>query len=138
MDEKFIRCVLKASAVAAALLALCGRVYLGSLWAFAFLLAAAWSIVNRWVLERLFILMLQGQSRLALAAIFCLKIPVLYGLILLYLVAVPWRFSALLGGITLPYVIIVLKALGRSLVDAMGRKEAPKDLGVHRPQDKAR
>ena len=136
MDENFIRRVLKASVVVAALVGLCGKAYLGSLWAFAFILAAAWSIVNLFVLERLLILLFQRESRLALAAVFCLKIPVLYGLILLYLIEVPWRPSALLGGITLPYAVIVLKALGRSLIEAMGRKEALQATGDKRTRDR--
>jgi len=135
MEEKLVRRVLKASVVVAALVGFCGAVYLGTLWAFAFILAAAWSIVNLWVLERLLVLLFRGGSRLALAAVFCLKIPVLYGLILLYLIAVPWRPSALLGGITLPYAVIVLKALGRSLIEAMGRKEALQATGDRGKQD---
>ena len=135
MEEKLVRRVLKASVVVAALVGFCGAVYLGTLWAFAFILAAAWSIVNLWVLERLLVLLFRGGSRLALAAVFCLKITVLYGLILLYLIAVPWRPSALLGGITLPYAVIVLKALGRSLIEAMGRKEALQATGDRGKQD---
>jgi hypothetical protein len=125
MDEQFIQRVLKASAVVAALIGLYGLVYLEPLWAFAFILAAAWSIANLWVLEHLLILLFERGGRLALVVLFCLKIPILYGLILVYLLFVPRRPSALIGGVTLPFVVMVLKALGRSLVDAMGRKETP-------------
>lgn len=122
MDEQFIDRVLRASGVVAALAGLCGWAQLGSEWALSFLLAAAWSIVNLWVLAQVLIRLLQHGSRLALIVFFCLKIPILYGLILCYLFWAPWSPSALIGGITLPYAVIVLKALGRFLVDAMGRK----------------
>lgn len=138
MDEDFVRRVLKASVVIAALAGLCGMAYLGPLWAFAFILAAAWSIVNLWLIERLFTTLLLGQSRVALVVIFFLKVPVLYGLILLYLIVVPWQPSALLGGIILPYAVIVLKALGRSLVETTGRKRTPEATGAQKPQNKAR
>jgi len=51
----------------------------------------------------------------------CLKVPVLYGLIILYLFYVSWQPSALIAGITLPYAVMVLKALGRFLIEAMNR-----------------
>lgn len=124
MDERFIRRVLQASLAMTAVVGLCGLSYAGPLWAFAFLLAALWSTANLWALERLLILLFRKGNRLALVVLFCLKIPVLYGLILGYLLWVPWRPSALIGGVSLPYAVIVLKALGRSLVDAMGRKKA--------------
>jgi len=139
MDEQFIDRVLRTSGVVAGLSGLCGWAYLGPEWALAFLLAATWSIVNLWVLARLLILLFKQGSRLGLALFFCLKVPVLYGLILAYLLLVPRRPSALIGGVTLPYAVIVLKALGRSLVDAMGRQGTPPATGPKGgEQDEAR
>jgi len=122
MDEQFLDRVVSASGLVAALAGLCGWGPLGSEWTLSFLLAAAWSIANLWILARLLILVFQRGSRFALALFLCLKIPILYGLILCYLIWAPWRPSSLIGGITLPYGVIVLKALGRFLVEAMGRK----------------
>jgi len=134
MDERFLDRVLRASGVVAGLAGLCGWAYLGSLWALAFLLAAAWSIINLWVLACLLIQVFERGNRLSLLLFFCLKVPVLYGLILLYLLFVPIRPSALIGGVTLPYVIIVLKALGRFLVEAMGQKQTPPAAGTENGQ----
>jgi hypothetical protein len=125
MDEQFIDRVLRASGVVAGLVGLCGWACLGAAWATAFLLAAAWGIVNLWALARLLLIIHAHAPRWALAAFLCLKIPILYGLILSYLLWVPWRPSALIGGISLPYAVIILKALGRFLVEAMGRKGIP-------------
>jgi hypothetical protein len=138
MDEQFIPRVLRASVVMTALIGLCGLAYPGPLWSFAFVLAGLWSTANLWALEHLLMLLFRKGNRLALVAFFCLKIPILYGLILGYLLWVPWRPSALIGGVTLPYAVIVLKALGRSLVDAMGRKDAsPTTEAESEQQDKA-
>jgi len=136
MDEQFIDRVLRASAVAAAVAGLCGWAYWGPQWALAWLLASAWSIVNLWVLAHLLKRLFQRGSRFALVAFFCLKVPVLYGLILCYLLWVPWRPSALIGGIILPYAVIVLKALGRFLVDSMSRKETPSDTGANKTTER--
>jgi hypothetical protein len=139
MDERFIRRVLQASLVMTAVVGLCGLSFAGPLWAFAFLLAALWSTANLWALEHLLILVFRKGNRLSLAVFFCLKVPILYGLILSYLLWVPWRPSALIGGVTLPYAVMVLKALGRSLVDAMGQKKAsPASEAKRGERDRAR
>jgi len=130
MDERFIDRVLRTTGIVAALIGLCGWAYLGTLWARAFLLAAAWGIVNLWALARLLLIVHAYAPRWAVVLFLCLKIPVLYGLILCYLVWVPWRPSAFLGGISLPYAVILLKALGRVLVEAMGRKGTPPAAGT--------
>lgn len=121
-DEQFVDRVLRVTGVVAALAGLCGWAQWGSEWALSFLLAAAWSIVNLWALAQVLIRVFMRGSRLAVALFFCLKVPILYGLILCYLIWAPWSPSALVCGITLPYLVILLKALGQSLVEAMGPK----------------
>jgi len=125
MEADFLRRVYKASAAMAALIALCGAAYIGALWALAFLLAAAWSVANLWTLERLLTVVVRRGRRTAIAGLFCLKLPVLYAVLALYLLFVPWSAGALLAGLTLPYAVIVLKALGLSLVESMGRTPLP-------------
>jgi len=140
MDERFIDRVLVASGIFAALVGLTGWAYRGAEWSLSFLLAATWGIVNLWVLAWLWeVLLFETGNRLRLLLLFCLKVPVLYGLILLYLLYVPWQSSALIYGVTLPYAVIVLKALGRSLNDAMSRKGSPPASGGGgEEQDRAR
>ena len=139
MDERFIDRVLVASGILAALIGLTGWAYWGAEWSLSFLLAATWGIVNLWSLARLLVNLFETRNRLGLLLFFCLKVPVLYGLILLYLLYVPWQSSALIYGVTLPYAVIVLKALGRSLNDAMSRKGSPPASGGGgEEQDRAR
>jgi hypothetical protein len=125
--EGFIRRVLRASAVFGPLIGLCGMAYLGSLWAFHFVLTAAWSTVNIWVLEQLFVCWFQKKDRVRMIVIFFLKVLVLYGLFLTYLHAVPWQdwASAVIGGFSLPFAIMVLKALGLALNEVMGQRSTP-------------
>lgn len=129
MGEDLLHRVRKSSAAVAVLVTLIGLVARGPQWSLAFALAAAWSIANLWVLERLLTLLIRRGSRLALLVVFCLKVPILYGLMLLYLIAIPWRPSALLGGISLPYAVIVLKAVGHVLIEATARKGSPTQSG---------
>jgi len=124
MDEGFIGRVLKTSAVVGPLFALCAYACLGPLWSFSFLLAAGWSIANLWALKGLLKALVLREGLLKLGSFFFLKVPILYGVILFYLIAVPWKASALITGFSLPYVVIVLKVLGRALVETMG--EAPR------------
>ncbi|MCX8035750.1 MAG: hypothetical protein N3D11_01600 [Candidatus Sumerlaeia bacterium] len=125
MDERFIDRVLQASGVMGGLGGLCGWALGGPEWALAFLLAAAWSIANLWVLAYLLVVVVKRARRGTMLAFLLLKTVILYGLIVLYLFFVHWTFSALMCGLTLPYVVMVLKAGGRVLVDAMNRGKNP-------------
>ncbi len=125
VDERFIDRVLQASGVIGALAGLCGWALGGPEWALAFLLAAAWSIVNLWVLAYFLVVILKKARRRTLIAFFLLKTVILYGLIVLYLFFVQWTFSALMSGLTMPYIVMVLKAVGRVLTDAMDRGKGP-------------
>jgi hypothetical protein len=126
MDEAFLKRVYRTSWILAALVTLFGATYGGVRWGVAFGLAGAWSIINLRVLEYLLILYLKRRGRLRLIIVFLLKILGLYGLLLggLFVIRLhdgrmpiaPWFRSALLCGISLPYAVIVLKALGRVLV----------------------
>jgi hypothetical protein len=125
MERDFIRRVLKASAVMTALFGLVGSVYLGPIWALVFMMMAALSIVNLWVIEQLWTTIFLRGSRLWLFVIFFLKFATLCGLLLLVVTVTPWQTKprsagSLIGGFALPYAVIVLKAVGRALVEMTG------------------
>ena len=117
MDEGFLRRVYWMSLVLAPLVALAGAAYLGWLWGITFLIAGIWAVANFWALAALLRLRMEGGRPLAMGGIFFLKVGILYGFMVAYFTLAPIDFGALVGGVSLPLVVIVLKAIGQFLTE---------------------
>lgn len=144
IERDFLKRVYRASVAMTLIIGVYGAVYVDGQWALAFTLAAAWSIVNLWAWERLGVqlepilsIYSQKGSRRALVGFFCLKVPILYGLILLYLITIPLRPIAVIGGVFVPYGVITLKAAGHALAQAMGWEKASGAATAEKHQDEA-
>lgn len=107
--------------------------YGGLSFATGFLIGALWNIVNLWILARIIAIFLslskEGKRKKKVAFLFVLKFPVLYGLG--YLTVRYGGFSAvgLLCGFSLPFTVIIFKALGRSLTYGMPERNPVRPFG---------
>ena len=118
VDARFLRRVHLSSLFMTLLFAAVSATTLSPAWGLAFLVAGLWSTANFWVLERLLRAAMQPQGRdlitIAVAAV--VKLPVLYALLLWMLMRGGFEAVPMAAGLSMPLVVIVLKAIGRSLV----------------------
>ncbi len=118
MGLDFLQRVRKTSIAVGLVVSLAILTYRGPWPAAAFAAGCAWSLVNIHVI-RLLVLVMTGdarRSKLRIAAVLLLKVPVLYGIgyVLLSMarLSAPW----LLAGFGWPLLVVVLKAAGRLLL----------------------
>ena len=96
----------------------------------AFVVAALWSTANFWALEQLMRLVISPQrDGLKLVLALAVKIPVLYGSLLLILFKGGFTAIPLFIGFSLPLWILVMKAAGRALVPKIALKPADSGAG---------
>ena len=118
LDQAFMARVHKTSLVMAGLVAVVASMStLGVSWALGFLGCAVWSTANLWTLERLVRGSLQPgpADKIALAMGILIKLPVLYGLLVLLLFFGNFPATAVMIGVSVPLAVIVLKVAGRML-----------------------
>lgn len=119
LDEAFLARVRKASLLLAGLVAAFSALStLGTNWALGFLGAALWSTANLWTLERLIRGSLHPDvehSRMELTIGILVKLPVLYALLVLFILKGGFQAIPVLLGVAVPLLVIILKVAGRML-----------------------
>jgi hypothetical protein len=116
-DRTLLRRVHLASAVLTLLFGMMIALRVDARWAAGFTLAGLWSTANFWALEALLRAAVRPDGRsagkIALASL--VKIPILYGLLLLLVMRGGMPGTSLVVGLSVPLLVIVLKVMGRSV-----------------------
>ena len=116
-DASFLRRVHLGSLALTVLFAAFTALYVSLDFGLGFLCAGLWSTTNLWVLERLMREAIRPGRRdlLTVAGAGVVKLPVLYGLLILMLMRGGFPAASVVIGLSLPLIVIVLKAFGRAL-----------------------
>jgi hypothetical protein len=120
VNHGFLNRIFRTSMILSFFLGVVAAFYFGWRVGLDFTVAAVWGTLSLKFLQ-LFILEASRpegirMERLILAAV--LKFPILYGSGILYMVLTKPRGGAILAGFSLVLVVIVLKSLGRALIDS--------------------
>ncbi len=128
LDREFLRRVYFASLGLTLLFGLGTAVRVDPRFGLALTLSGLWSTANLWVLERLLRAAVRPTGRDTRTVVWAavVKIPVLYGLLVL-LLAQGMSPLAVLIGLSLPLLVVGLKAFGRAFFAGRGPAAAPVD-----------
>jgi hypothetical protein len=88
---------------------------IGGNWALGFFGCAMWSTANLWTLERLMrsALVPGSKDKIALALGILVKLPVLYALLVVFVLTGNFPAAAVMIGVSVPLGVILLKVIGR-------------------------
>ena len=120
MDHSFLNRIFRSSLILSIVLGVVAAFYFGWRIGLDFTAAAVWGSVGLKFLQ-LFIIEAsrpEGVRPKSLILAAFLKFPVLYGLGTLYMVYVKPHGGAVIAGLSLVLLVIVLKFLGRALIDS--------------------
>lgn len=124
LDATFLRGVHRANVGLTLLFGLAFLFSLGQGFALGFVAYGLWSAANLWVLERLLRTTIRpdGRDPVAIAVIGIVKLPLLYGALIALLVWGSFPTIAIVAGLSVPIVVIFLKALGAVVAGATAPK----------------
>ena len=126
LDERFMRRVHQANAGLSPVFGLLLAFAVSPLWGLGFFVMGMWSTVNLWLLERLLRSATRpsGRDPVAILVVAVVKLPILYGA----LIGVLWwgglPAASVVTGLSVPMVVIFLKALGRVVSSESARDRA--------------
>lgn len=117
LDAAFLRRVHQADLGLTLLFGLLFLFAIGPRWALGFTALGLWSTANLWVLERLLreAIRPEGRDAVAIGVIAILKLPILYGGLVALLFWGDLPPVSVVLGLSVPMVVIFLKALGAVL-----------------------
>lgn len=124
MGLEFLKRVQSATAVVGALTFILVSVYYDMSWGLGILVGCGWGIANFWALTRVLtaVLTLDGVHRRRALIFAAIKFPVLYFLGFLALRSEWFPPISLLAGFSLLFLVILLKAAGRSFMHLDDRR----------------
>jgi len=114
LDEAFLRRVHQANVGLTLLFGLLLLFAVDPMWAAGFTAFGLWSAANLWVLERLLRAAIRpgGRDPVTIAVVAVVKLPILYGGLVALLALGDFPPFSVLAGLSVPLVVIFLKALG--------------------------
>ena len=116
LDRAFMVRVHKTSLLIAGVVAVIASMStIGGNWALGFFGCAMWSTANLWTLERLMrsALVPGSKDKIALALGILVKLPVLYALLVVFVLTGNFPAAAVMIGVSVPLGVILLKVIGR-------------------------
>jgi len=124
LDETFMRSVHRANVALTLLFGLMILFGVGQEWALGFTALGLWSAANLWVLERLLRAATRpdGRDPVTIAVVGIVKLPILYGALIALLLWADLPPFAVITGLSVPIVVIFLKALGAVVAGATSPK----------------